>query len=218
MQYDDDLVESIFERNPPLMRERLRGCTVGIAGAGGLGSNIAISLARSGLGRLIIADFDIIQASNLNRQQYRLDQIGKVKVDALKENILSFNPSISVETYPTILDEENIPRIFKEADIISEAFDSAQMKMMIIETVLSRMPDKYLIVGNGLAGYGNTEALRIKRLDRLIICGDCMNQVSAELGLCASRVAIVANMEANVIIEILMSKEFEDGRGQFDNT
>src|SRR5512138_3747050 len=141
--------------NDKRLRGILAGKTVGIAGCGGLGSNCAVALARVGVGRLIIVDFDKIEISNLNRQYFFADQVGMPKVIALKENIGRIDPSIQVEIHEIHLNEQNIPLIFNECDVIVEAFDRDDMKQMIVETVLEKMPDRYLVCGSGLAGWGD---------------------------------------------------------------
>lgn len=180
---------------------------VGIAGAGGLGSNCAISLARSGIGTLVLADFDVVDKSNLNRQYYFSDQIGLMKVDALKKNILRSNPDVKVITFNIKLDKTNISGIFSGCDVIIEAFDASAMKELLIETIQTKLPDIPLIIGSGLAGWGNNEALRSRKIDNtLFICGDESSEISDELPPMAPRVGIVANMQANAAIEILMEK------------
>ena len=142
------------------IKNRLKNKTVGIAGAGGLGSNCAVALARVGIGKLIIADFDSIMPDNLNRQYYFTGQIGEKKVLALRENIGKINPETEVEVHDLKLDPLNIPRLFRSCDVIVEAFDLAEMKKMIAETVIEKMPDKYLVMGNGIAGFGNNNAIK----------------------------------------------------------
>ena len=180
---------------------------VGIAGAGGLGSNCAIALARSGVGTLIIADFDIIEPANLNRQYYFSDQVGMAKTDALKENIGRINPSVTVSAYKIRLDAANIPMIFAGCDIIVEAFDQASEKEMLTETVQEKMPGIPLIIGSGMAGWGKSDLLKCKKADEfLYVCGDESSEVSEELPCLAPRVGIVANMQANLVLEILLHK------------
>jgi sulfur carrier protein ThiS adenylyltransferase len=181
---------------------------VGIAGAGGLGSNCAIALARSGVGTLVIADFDVVEPANLNRQYYFSDQVGMAKTDALKENICRIDSSVIVTTHKVRLDTENIPLIFAECDIIVEAFDQASEKEMLIETVQEKMPLIPLIVGSGMAGWGKTDLLKCKKADDfLYVCGDESSEVSDELPCIAPRVGIVSNMQANLVLEILLGKE-----------
>ena len=178
---------------------------VGIAGAGGLGSNCAVALAKCGVGTLVISDYDIIEESNLNRQYYFTDQIGMLKTIALKDNIHRINPGINVIIHQTILDHQNIPEIFSGCAVIVEAFDNPEMKQMIIETVQLEMSTIPLVAASGLAGWGKSETIRYRKIDdTLYICGDESSEVSQELPPMAPRVGMVANMQANVVIEILM--------------
>jgi sulfur carrier protein ThiS adenylyltransferase len=178
---------------------------VGIAGAGGLGSNCAVSLARSGIGTLVISDFDIITEPNLNRQYYFTSQIGMMKTVALKENIAQINPDVFVIIHQKKLDRLNIPEIFSGCDVIVEAFDMAVMKEMLIETVQIKMPGIPVVVGSGMAGWGKTSDLSCRKIDdTLYVCGDEFSEVSDKLPSLAPRVGIVANMQANVVIQILM--------------
>ncbi len=186
------------------MLEKLKNKTVGIAGCGGLGSNCAISLARIGIGKLIIADFDNIVSSNLNRQYYFKEQIGLPKVDALKTNISKVNDQVLVESHFIKLTTENIPTIFSNCEIIVEAFDLAEMKQMLIETVLTVMPYKYIISGSGMAGWGKNNTLKTINFDKLYVCGDLESEISEISPPLAPRVGIVANMQANQALEILM--------------
>lgn len=186
------------------IRNKLKNKTVGIAGCGGLGSNCAIALARVGIGALTIADFDLIVESNLNRQYYFYDQIGQLKVFALKKNIQMVNPRVKVRAFDIRLCQSDIMEIYRTCDVIIEAFDRPEMKQMIIETVLNHMPDKHLIVGVGMAGWGENNLIHTRRSDKLIICGDEKNEVSEELPPLAPRVGIVANMQANAALEILL--------------
>ncbi|MCJ7447544.1 MAG: sulfur carrier protein ThiS adenylyltransferase ThiF [Bacteroidales bacterium] len=181
---------------------------VGIAGAGGLGSNCAVALARSGIGTLVIADHDIIEERNLNRQYFFSDQVGMMKTTALKENLNRINTDTSVLIHQKKLDKSNITEIFSGCDIIVEAFDSAEMKEMLIETVQTRMPGIPLVVASGLAGWGKNDTIRCRKIDdTLYICGDESSDVTDDLPPMAPRVGIVANMQANVVVEILMEKK-----------
>jgi len=188
------------------IKKHLLKFRIGIAGAGGLGSNCAAALARSGVGTLVIADFDIVEELNLNRQYYFSDQIGMMKTDAIRDNIKRINPGISVITHQIKLDKINLCEIFTGCNIIIEAFDHAAMKEMLIETVQTKMPWIPLIVGSGMAGWGNTNDLKCRKIDEtLYVCGDESSEVSDNLPPLAPRVGIVANMEANLAIEILMN-------------
>lgn len=190
------------------IKSHLEGYTVGIAGAGGLGSNCAVALARSGIGHLVIADHDIVENSNLNRQYYFIDQVGMKKTEALKKNIERINPEVQVDIYDKELTKENIPVIFRDCDIIVEAFDKSDMKQILAETVLSLWPERPLIIGSGLAGYGKTNNLKERTIgSTLIVCGDEESEVTDESPSMAPRVGIVANMQANAVVNILMKRE-----------
>jgi sulfur carrier protein ThiS adenylyltransferase len=184
--------------------EKLKGTCIGIAGCGGLGSNCAMALARAGVGRLVIADFDSVTPENLDRQYYFQDQVGQKKVLALKENIRKVDPDIDVQAHDLRLGPDEVQRIFKDCQVVVEAFDRADMKLMIIETLSERFPDKFVVAGSGLAGYGDNNALRTRRLGNLFICGDETSEVSEALPPLAPRVAIVAAMQANQVLEIVM--------------
>lgn len=178
--------------------------TIGIAGCGGLGSNCAVALARAGIGRLIIADFDIVTAQSLNRQYYFNDQIGRLKIHALKENIQRINPKIVVKAFDIKLCVSDVIELYAGCDIIIEAFDKAEMKHMMIETVRTKMPGKILVTGSGVVGWGNSSGIRTRRSDNLVICGDEDSEVSADLPALAPRIGIVANMQANEVLDILL--------------
>jgi len=189
------------------IRNHLSRFRVGIAGAGGLGSNCAAALARSGVGTLVICDYDVIEPANLSRQYYFTNQVGTLKTIALKENIARINPDIIVLAYTEKLTRTNIPKIYSGCDIIVEAFYRDDMKEMIIETVQSEMPGVPLIVGSGVAGWGNTDSIRCRKIDdTLYVCGDESTEVSEEHPLMAPRVGIAANMQADTVVELLMKK------------
>jgi len=186
------------------VKQILKTKTVGIAGCGGLGSNCAVSLARVGIGRLVLADFDLVEEGNLNRQFYFYDQIGMLKVAAMKQNLFRINPDVRVNTFDIRLCQSDIIEVYSKCDVIVEAFDKAEMKHMILETVHNYMPDKYLIMGVGMAGWGENNLIRSRQSDKLIICGDELNAISKENPPLAPRVGVVANMQANAVLEILL--------------
>lgn len=186
------------------IEDRLKNKTVGIAGCGGLGSNCAVALARVGVGKLIIADFDVIEESNLNRQYFFYDQVGQQKALSLKENIQKINPKVEVEAHDLMIDAENVIPIYQDCDVIVEAFDRAEMKQMIIEAVCEDLPNKHLITGLGVAGWGNNNAIHCRQVDNLFICGDEGEGTTADIPPLAPKVGIVANMQANVVLEILL--------------
>jgi sulfur carrier protein ThiS adenylyltransferase len=177
---------------------------VGIAGVGGLGSNCAVALARVGTGTLIIADFDLVSEDNLNRQYYFYDQIGKPKVDALKENIKKINPSVNVISHNIRLTKKNIRVLFKDCDVIIEAFDQARQKEMLIETILTEFPGKKLVLGLGVAGWGKNDNIHCRQIDNLFICGDEVSEIAPDLPPLAQKVGVVENMQANIVLELLL--------------
>jgi sulfur carrier protein ThiS adenylyltransferase len=173
-----------------------------------LGSNCAVALARSGIGTLVISDFDVIEETNLNRQFYFADQIGRKKTEALKENIERIGSATRIIANQIKLNPDNIPLIYSGCDVIVEAFDRSDMKEMLIETVLTRMPGIPLVVGSGMAGWGNNESINYRMIDDyLFVCGDESTEASQDMPPMAPRVGIVANMQANVVVEILMKKQ-----------
>ncbi|MHC4424207.1 MAG: sulfur carrier protein ThiS adenylyltransferase ThiF [Planctomycetota bacterium] len=193
------------------IKEKLSKATVGIAGLGGLGSTVAVALARAGIGRLIIADFDTVEAKNLTRQQYFTDQIGESKVDCTIENLSRINPNVQVKGHREKLDADNVPRIFADADVIAECFDEAEAKQMIVEAVLSKMDKQIVVSVSGLAGYGNSNAIRTRRIS-LILVGDDESGIDSHGVLLAPRVGIAACHQANAIVEVIVN-EIDDERG-----
>lgn len=189
------------------IQSALIGKTVGIAGCGGLGSNCAVALARVGIGKFIIADFDVIEESNLNRQYFFYDQIGKYKAPTLKGNLIRINPNVVVEDYVAKLSPKEIVGLYKDCDVIVEAFDKAEMKEMIVETVLSEFPQKQVVCGIGLAGWGGNDLIKTEQYRKLYIVGDRTSETSENDPPLAPRVGVVSNMMANVVLEILLGKD-----------
>ena len=203
-----------FARRDPAVLAVLRQSSVGVAGAGGLGSNVAVALARAGVGRLVIADFDRVEPSNLNRQQYFVDQVGERKVEALRENLLALNPYSLYEIHDIRITRRNAAKIFGRVDILVEAFDRAEAKEMLIETSLARFPGRPIVAASGLAGYGGTRSIRARRLGNLYICGDEASQCPRGISPMAPRVALVAAMQANLVVELLIKMRGRDVQGQ----
>jgi len=196
--------KEFFARHDPKILPVLRVGVVGIAGAGGLGSNAAVALARAGIGKLIIADYDRIEMSNLNRQQYFWAQIGKVKVRALLENLRKISPFSEYVGHHVRLTPKNIPRIFKTVDVMIEAFDLADQKEMLLETWISHFPDKPIIMASGLSGFGQNRKVRTRKIGNVYICGDEESEAKEGISPMAPRVGIVANMQANLALELLV--------------
>lgn len=204
----EEMETLMMARHTPGVHQKVKAGVVGIAGLGGLGSAIAIALARVGVGRLILADFDVVEPSNLNRQQYFIDQIGMLKTEALRENLLRINPFVSIETHSERLGRENVERIFHEARVIVEAFDRADQKAMLINAVSETMPDKYIVAASGVAGYGENNEIRTLRFSsRIFIVGDQKTAAQPGMGLMAPRVGIAAHHQANTVLRILLGEE-----------
>lgn len=183
--------------------------TVAICGLGGLGSNIAVMLARAGIGKLILADFDKVEISNLNRQQYKLSQIGEYKSAALCKNLKEINPFITLEAYTAAITPDNAEEILSCADIICEAFDKAENKAMLTNFVLENMPDKYLVAASGMAGFDSANKIKARRISkRFYLCGDCVSDAYSNIGLASTRIMTCAAHQAHMILRIL-SGEFE---------
>jgi len=198
----------LMARHTPGVHQKIKKAIVGIAGLGGLGSTVAIALARIGVGAIILVDFDVVEPSNLNRQQYFVHQIGMSKVEALQENISKINPYVRMLLYHEKLDKSNVERIFKEADVVVEAFDRAEEKAMLINTVSEKMPDKYIVAASGVAGYGDNNEIRTVRFAaKIFIVGDQRTAAQPGVGLMAPRVGIVAHHQANMVLRILLGEE-----------
>jgi sulfur carrier protein ThiS adenylyltransferase len=198
----------MMARHTPGVHQKVKKSVVGIAGLGGLGSAVAIALARIGVGTLILVDFDVVEPSNLNRQQYLFHQIGMPKVDALRENISNINPYARILTYNIKLDRDNVERIFKEADVVVEAFDQADAKAMLINAVSENTPDKYIVAASGVAGYGESNEIKTVRFSsKIFIVGDQETAAQPGIGLMAPRVGIVAHHQANIVLRILLGEE-----------
>jgi len=195
-------------RHTPGIHEKIKKAVVGIAGLGGLGSTVAIALARIGIGKLLLLDFDVVEPSNLNRQQYFVNQVGIPKVEALRDHILKINPYVNVQIYHEKLDQNNVERIFKEADVVVEAFDRAEEKAILINVISEKMPEKYIVAASGVAGYGDNNEVRTVRFSsRIFIVGDQKTAAQPGVGLMAPRVGIAAHHQANTVLRILLGEE-----------
>jgi len=200
--------QDIFKRNIGDTDGVLARSSVCILGLGGLGSNIGVYLARSGIGRLVLVDFDQVEASNLNRQYYSLGHIGMKKTQALVEVIRSINPFIDLETIDTKINRDNIMDIVKGQQIICEALDDPATKSMVVSEVLANSDDKLVIAASGMAGLGDANLIRTqKKLSRLYICGDERSDFVHTPGMMAPRVSICAGHQANIILRLLMGLE-----------
>lgn len=205
----EDMQRALEARHGKDLQQKFTNSTVAICGLGGLGSNIAVSLARAGIGKLILVDFDKVDISNLHRQQYKADQIGRFKTEALAENLREIAPYIEVETHAVAVTEENFEALLSEADLICEAFDRAEAKAMLAGGVLEKLHTKYLIAASGMAGLGSANSIQTRRItNRFYLCGDGISDVADDIGLVAPRVMLCAAHQAHMVLRIL-SGEFE---------
>jgi sulfur carrier protein ThiS adenylyltransferase len=203
----EELDALLTARHTPGVHKAVKGATIGIAGVGGLGSTIAIALARTGVGHLIIADFDLVEPSNLNRQQYFVDQIGLPKVYALRDTLTRINPHVRVTACHLRLGPANIKEVFGHAQILVEAFDQADQKVMLIETFAARFPDRSIVAGSGMAGSGPANTIRTQRVaNNLYLCGDGSTAAAPGTGLMAPRVGVAAHHQANAVLRLLLGK------------
>ena len=201
----EELDQAFDARFPRNMQEKLRGARVAVAGLGGLGSNIAVMLARSGIGKLLLVDFDTVDVTNLNRQMYLIPQLGKPKAEALPEILNQINPYIEYESVCVRVTPENVKELFGTYAIVCEAFDKPDQKAMLVRELLSQCPETTVISGNGMAGCGDVNEIQTAQvMRRLYVCGDRKTDVGNGTGLMAPRVAACAAHQANKVIQLLM--------------
>lgn len=178
---------------------RIRAVTVGVAGAGGLGSNCCQMLVRCGFVRFVVVDFDVVEASNLNRQFYFAHQIGKPKVEALRENLLAINANVRMDGHPQRVDDENVATLFAGCDVVVEAFDSPQCKRLLVETCLGR--GTFLVAASGLAGWGDSDRIVTRSIrDDFHVVGDMHSVSGPACPPMAPCVTIAAAKQADLIL------------------
>ena len=198
-----------MEVNPyltPAQRKTLEQAKIGVAGLGGLGSNVLAHLVRSGIRRFVAADFDTVAASNLNRQFFFTDQVGRKKTEALAENLRRIARGLILDFHDLRLTAENIPEFFAGCDIVVEAFDKAEAKTMLIGALAdSGIP---VVAASGLAGFGKSNDIQVRKAGKnLYLAGDLISGISAKLSPFSPRVGIAAAMQANTVISILLGME-----------
>ena len=190
----------------PAERAVLEKVRIGVAGAGGLGSNCAMHLVRSGIRHLVVADFDVVGESNLNRQFFFRDQLGMKKVDALKANLLRIDPEADVQAVDVRLDAASTRELFENCDIVVEAFDAVEAKTMILSTLMPL--GMRLVTVSGLAGWGKSNAMRVRKMGaNVVVVGDGETGVATDVAPASPRVGIAAAMEANAVVAWLLGKE-----------
>ena len=206
----EEWIKALTERHGKELQQAFSSATVAVCGLGGLGSNIAIALARAGLGKLILIDFDRVDITNLHRQQYKADQIGMYKTVALAENLKEIAPYISLEIHTERIAEDNAVTLLQDVDIICEAFDDAECKAMLTNIVLTEMRDKYLVAASGMAGLYDANRIKTRKLtSKFYLCGDEKSDVADGIGLVSSRVMICAAHQAHTVLRIL-ANNFEE--------
>lgn len=200
-------VEALIQRQGEEIQKKFAGASIAICGLGGLGSNIAVSLARAGIGKLLLVDFDSVDIANLHRQQYKANQIGKYKTEALLENLKEIAPYIDIEIHTAYVTEENAAHLLQGADIICEAFDNAECKAMLTNIVLETMPDKYFVAASGMAGMGSANSIQTRKItEKFFLCGDETSDVAEAGSLVAPRVMLCAAHQAHTVLRILAGK------------
>ena len=205
---ESEIRAALVCRHTEKVQNLLSGARVAVAGLGGLGSNIAVFLARMGVEHLHLIDFDRVDITNLNRQQYFIHQIGMDKTEALQEILLAINPYLTIRTDCVRVTEKNVPALFRDDTYICEAFDVPENKAMLAEAVLEYFPDKYLIAASGMAGYGDSNRIRTRKISsHFYLCGD--ETSDAEKGICltAARAALCAAHQANMIVSLILENE-----------
>lgn len=196
------------DRFSPEIHEKLKKSRVGIAGLGGLGSNIAVMLARTGVGHLHLVDFDMVDLSNLNRQAYKVSHLGMAKTAALKKELLEINPYLTIETDMVKVTEENAAGLFAEDPVVCEAFDNPDNKAMLVNTLLEKCPGVRIVAGSGMAGYESSNSIRTRKITgNLYLCGDGVTDAEKGIGLMSARVSICAGHQANMAIRIILGEE-----------
>ena len=196
--------DALIARHGAALHERFSSATVAICGLGGLGSNIAVALARAGVGKLLLIDFDRVDIANLHRQQYKANQIGRYKTDALAENLSELAPYTEIQTVTAKITEANFMDLLKDAEIVCEAFDNAESKAMLVNGVLEQLPQCDLVAASGMAGMDTPNTIKTRKVaKRFYLCGDEVSDAADTIGLVAPRVMLCAAHQAHTVLRIL---------------
>ncbi len=203
----EELENMMMARHTPTVHKKLKQGRVAIAGLGGLGSNIAVMLARIGVGQMLLVDFDVVEPSNLNRQNYYISHLGMPKTLALKTQFKEINPFIQVETHTLRVVAENVASLFDGYSILCEAFDKPEAKAMLVNTALTKLPHITIVAASGMAGFSSSNRITTTRpMKRLYMCGDFGTAAEPGMGLMAPRVQICAGHQANMILRLLVGQ------------
>lgn len=205
----EEMLHALEERHGIETQKRFSKASVAICGLGGLGSNIAIMLARAGIGRLHLIDFDKVDLSNLNRQQYTVSQLGMYKTQALTETLKAIAPYCEVVARTERITVNNIKDLFCDETIICEAFDKPEAKAILVNGVAEHFPDKYLVSGSGMSGFESANSIKTRKLTKhFYLCGDGVSDIADGIGLVSTRVMVCAAHQAHMVLRILM-EEYE---------
>lgn len=200
----NEWTEALIARHGIELHKRFSSVTVAVCGLGGLGANIAVALARAGIGKLVLIDFDRVDVTNLHRQQYKANQVGRYKTDALAENLLEIAPYAEIETVTERITEENFIDFLKDVDVVCEAFDRAESKAMLVNCVLEQLPECYLVAASGMAGISTPNSIKTRKImKRFYLCGDEVSDVEDSIGLVSTRVMLCAAHQAHTVLRIL---------------
>lgn len=207
MPDSDEFEAMLSARHTPKVYQKVKASRVAIAGLGGLGSNIALMLARTGVGTLHLIDFDTVEPSNLNRQQYMVSHLGMKKTDALKAEIAQINPYVCVICDCVRVTDENCAELFKDDRIVCEAFDKADAKALLVNNLLESRKDVYVVSASGMAGFERSNSIVTRKItDRLYLCGDGTSEARQGSGLMSPRVTICAAHQANAVLRIILNE------------
>ncbi len=204
-----DVLESMMAaRHTPGVFKKVKAARVAIAGLGGLGSHVAFALARTGIGHLHLVDFDIVEPSNLNRQCYRIQDLGKPKTQALAEQLQEVNPYLTITTDFVRVTAENAAVLFSKDPIVCEAFDAPAAKAALIDAILTACPDTILVAASGMAGFDSCNTITTRRItDHFYLCGDGHTAAQPGRGLMAPRVSVCAGHQANMILRLIVGED-----------
>ena len=198
---------ALEERHGVELQKKFAAASVAVCGLGGLGSNIAVSLARAGVGRLHLIDFDRVDITNLHRQQYAVSQLGMDKTRALQDNLRAIAPYIEIVTDTVKVKEDNLRELLAGDDVICEAFDHAENKAMLVNGVLEYFPEKYIVAASGMAGISPANEIRTRKITpHFYLCGDGTSDAAECSGLFSARVMLCAAHQALAVLRLLAGK------------
>lgn len=201
----EEMERLMYARHTPGIHDLIKNSSVGIMGLGGLGSMVAFALARVGVGHLLLVDYDVVEPTNLNRQNYFIDQVGMKKTEAMRDNLARVNPYLKIETRDLVLTEESIGTVFRDVEVLAECFDGAEMKAAALRCALTALKGKPFVGVSGVAGYGENNLIRTTMIrPGVYLIGDGVTAARPGRGLMAPRVGIAAHHQANQILRLLL--------------